>query len=188
VEFTDHALSVKRVTRHQRHFIALVCRLAIYPSWLQRQQSRSVRACVFIRSWPTVQKVRDLRGVVCSPPSMRRQGRSSIYAGRTAERQPCEQSTSSVVSMILLRRTCHHHIALRTWTPDVGLGHQLTPTSCWYRGPGWLTLAIARFRSPEVPRTWNNLPATERSAPSLLSIKSRFFLIVIADIDWPNLA
>jgi len=41
------------------------------------------------------------------------------------------------------------------------------------------------------PRTWNNLPASIRSAPSLLSFKRQlkhiYFLVVIPDIVIPNL-
>jgi len=37
---------------------------------------------------------------------------------------------SSVVSMTLLRRTCHHrYIVSQTWPLDVGLGHRLTQIS-----------------------------------------------------------
>jgi len=55
---------------------------------------------------------------------------------------------SSVVSTILLRRTCHHrYIVVQTyyWTLDVGLGHQLADTDILLVPR--LLLVIARFRS-----------------------------------------
>jgi len=78
---------------------------------------------------------------------------------------------SSVVSMILLRRTCHHRLIVsQTWILDVGLGHQL-----WHRYPFSTAVRIGyRWRSLVSGHWTTNMEqftSINTLSPNLLSFK-----------------
>jgi len=96
---------------------------------------------------------------------------------------------STILLTILFRHICLcHYNVWRTLTKDVDSGEQLTPTFFWYCGPGWLLLAIVRFRLPYETICRTQFTQHRHCSHLNNSLKLFFFRVIIPIFFLPHLS